>query len=212
MKLKTEYISKKSDTRLYNVEIPIIGLTGGIATGKSTVAKLLADKGFAVISADALVKKIYATSEAFEFVKNNFSLAIEDNKINFRKLRELVFNDSKIKTQIENFIYSKMPTEFLQAVSEFTNPEVIIYDVPLLFEKGLDQKVDLSICVYIPEAEQIQRLMNRDKINRELALKILKEQIAIEDKKKRAQIVLDNSKDLIHLKNKISSHLFPLFN
>ncbi len=201
MKLKKEFITKNSTSRLYELDVPIIGLTGGISTGKSTVAKFFQDIDVAVISADALVKNIYQTKEAKEFIKTHFPKMINaDDSINFKLLRADVFNNEESKIKVESFIYSKLPEEFLKAFNGFSNPELIVYDVPLLFEKGLDQKVDLSVCVYTTSEIQLERLKTRDKIDTELALKIISKQIPIEEKKAKSQFVIDNSKDLNFLK------------
>lgn len=195
-RLKTEFITKNSESRLYNLPVPVVGLTGGIASGKSTVAKFFQEKGIALISADQLVKNVYQTKEAHDFISEKFPNCIsEDGSINFKALREEVFNHEPNKILIENFIYAKLPKAFLEAFQSFQNPELIIYDVPLLFEKGLDQKVDLSICVYTPEDVQLERLKTRDQITTELGKKILSKQLSIEDKKRKANFVIDNSRE-----------------
>lgn len=210
--LKSHFISKSPEARLYQLPIPVIGLTGGIATGKSTVAKLLAESGFAVINADQLVKNIYATQEANDFIKNHFPECLnQDQSINFKSLRKLVFEKSEIKTQVENFIYQRMPLQFKMAFNEFNSPQVIIYDVPLLFEKKLDQLVDLSVCVYLPQETQLERLMKRDQIDRKLAESILKEQIPIEEKKRLSKIVIENQGSIDDLKIAVNQFIKNCF-
>lgn len=200
--LKSNFISKSQANRLYQMSVPVIGLTGGIATGKSTVAQMLVDRGFAVIGADKLVKNIYATAEAKDFIHKNYPQCfnLDDQSINFKALRKLVFENPDIKSQIENFIYQRMPTQFTNAFQEFSSPQVIVYDVPLLFEKHLNQLVDLSVCVYLSREEQILRLMKRDQIDRSLAEKILNEQLPIDEKKRLSDIVIENTGSLDDLK------------
>ena len=214
--LKSEFILKNPNFRLYNLPIPLIGLTGGISTGKSTVAEILKAQGFQIISADKLVKSIYATKEAYQFVQNNYPQVIENNQINFKKYRELVFSDSRIKSNVEQFIYSKMPKFFNDTLKQILlshpNTKCIIYDVPLLFEKSLDKKVDLSVCVYLPRHDQINRLMLRDNISKELAEKILNEQIDIDLKKSKANAVIDNSGDEHRLKAEVLLFINKYFN
>lgn len=197
LSLKPEFISKTVKTRLYQLDLPIIGLTGGIATGKSTVAELLKTSGLQVLSADQLVKNIYGTTEAKEFIQTHFPQVIENNFIVFKKLREIVFSDPLAKKEVEDFIYSKLPQTFLNAKNELVknHPQMkcLIYDVPLLFEKGLFLKVDLSICVYLTRNEQKERLMKRDQIGAELAERILNEQWDIEVKKSKADTVIENT-------------------
>jgi dephospho-CoA kinase len=199
--LNPKWISKDPTTRLYHLDVPIIGLTGGIATGKSTVANLFRKAGIAVIDADQLVKSIYQRPEAHEFVQSHFPNTYVDGKIDFKKLREMVFSFPTVKQQVETFIYSLLPEEFLKTYNALGKQDYIVYDVPLLFEKGLDQLVDLSVCIYLPEDVQIDRLMERDQIEKGLAIKILRNQMSISEKRDRANISIDNSGSLNDLEN-----------
>ena len=104
-----------------------------------------------------------------------------------------IFNEQKQKRKkIEEKIYQKLPSLFKNKVSK--EDKLIIYDVPLLFEKGLDKLVDLSVCVYAGQEIQIDRLVKRDQESREGALNILKAQMDIEEKKKLSDFVIDNTK------------------
>src|SRR5687767_3716933 len=91
--------------RLHGLDRPVLALTGGIGTGKSTVAEYLAQAGFPVISADGLVKKIYAKAESVQFIQNSFPHCIVEGKIHFPTLRKHVFSDPTHKAVVENFIY-----------------------------------------------------------------------------------------------------------
>ena len=207
MKLKDELITQDNTTRLYNVEVPIVGLTGGIATGKSTVSKLLSEQGHAVICADQLVKNIYADQDTIDYIDNNYPNTVNNNQVDFKKLREHFFSDKDVQTDIETHIYAKLPEKFLQAVHSYRDYSFIIYDVPLLFEKGLDKKVDCSIVVYASKETQIKRLMNRDNSSQELAENILEKQISIEEKKLKSDFIIDNSGNIEDLKKEVESVL-----
>ena len=191
-KLVNKWITKNPTTRLYNIPVPIVGLTGGIATGKTTVAQMFRDENIPVIDADRLVKNIYQKKESFDFVEKHFPEAIVDEEIHFKTLRELAFKTPKNQSKLETFIYAQMPTAFTEAYNEFKGHEFIVYDVPLLFEKGLHSKIDVSICVYSPRAIQLERLIKRDHITTELAETILSKQLDIEEKKKKADLILEN--------------------
>ena len=191
-KLANKWITKNPATRLYNIPVPIIGLTGGIATGKTTVAQMFRDENIPVIDADRLVKNIYQKKESFDFVQKNFLEAIIDDTIHFKTLRELAFKTPKNQVKLETFIYAQMPAAFVEAYNEFKGHEFIVYDVPLLFEKGLHSKTDVSICVYSPRSVQLERLVKRDNISIDLAETILNKQLDIEEKKKKADLVLEN--------------------
>lgn len=208
MILKKDLIKLSSDRRLYNVKVPIIGLTGSIATGKSTVSKILSEMGLKVICADSLVKSIYKQKKTIEFVEDNFPMAIKNEEIFFPKLREIFFQSSKNKQLIENYIYSLLPQFFLAKISE---RDVIIYDVPLLFEKNLDKKVDLSITVYTTRENQIKRLIKRDNIDQKMAKKIISSQLDIEEKRKKSDFVIDNNGNLNQLRKRVESLVDKIF-
>ena len=197
--LKPEFIKLNTEQRLYQMDRPIIAITGGIATGKSTFSELLSQKIHqSVICADRLVKKIYGTSEAKKFLMDEFPTVIKSGEINFKQLRENVFKDQSAKSKVETFIYSKLQKAFLDQANSIKS-EFIIYDVPLLFEKKLETQVDLSILVYCPRQTQIERVIKRDGISRDLAEKILNEQMPIEEKVKKADIVIKNKGQLNEL-------------
>lgn len=191
--LKEKFIKLSSQKRLHELPAPIIGLTGGIATGKSTVSEILMSKGLPVIDADQLVKKIYALNETKDFIKENFPEGYKHGEIDFPSLRKKFFQDPRAKSDIEGHIYQRLPDVFLKNYYELGSPPFIIYDVPLLYEKKLDILVDLTVTVYAPRKIQEARLMKRDGILEDLAKKILDQQMDIEDKKLKADFIINNS-------------------
>ncbi len=191
-KLKNNLVKLTPSSRLYQIPVPIIGLTGGIGTGKSTVADLFHKNKIPVIDADKLVKSIYQQTEALDFIRSQFPEAIEENQINFKKLRAIAFRDPLAKKSIEDFIYIRLPGEFKRAFLQLNSPQLVVYDVPLLFEKGLDSLIDLSICVYAPKHIQIDRIIKRDHCSREIALKIIDQQMSIGEKRKLASFTIEN--------------------
>lgn len=194
--LKKEYIRLSSSQRLYEMDIPIVALTGGLATGKSTVVQILQNKQAPIICADTLVKKIYQREDTKNFLKNNLPDVIRsDHTIDFPLLRENVFKNKDIKNKIENYIYQLLPSYFLKAVDELETPSVIIYDIPLLFEKDLQHKVDVSFLIYAPREVQFQRVLKRDKSKASVLEKMLDSQVSIEKKRSLSDFIFDNSKD-----------------
>ncbi len=191
-KLRDDFRRKTVEERLYHLDRPILALTGGIATGKSSVTRLLEARGLVVIDADKLVKKIYASDEAKEFIRTTFPTTWEKG-IDFRKLRSLVFSDTTAKNLIEGFIYQRLPAVFIEAASFVTGQDFYFYDVPLLFERKLESLVDVTAVVYTPRELQRSRLMQRDALHAVAAERILMQQLDIEDKRRRADIVIDNS-------------------
>lgn len=212
LNLKAKWITKNLETRLYQIPVPIIGLTGGIGTGKSTVAEILRAKNIPVIDADKLVKNIYQKPETLTFIAKHFPHVMEDGKIVFKKLRETAFIDVSAKKLLEDFIYAYLPDEFKKAYADFSNPHFIVYDVPLLFEKKLNGLIDLSVCVYAPREIQIERIVERDKSEKALAAKILESQMDIEEKKTRADLVILNCDGMEELKIAVDQFLEDVAN
>jgi dephospho-CoA kinase len=202
-KLKAELIRKTPETRLYNIPVPIIGLTGGIATGKSTVAELFRKNNIPVIDADRLVKLIYQMPETKTFIQKNFPQVIVEDLIVFQKLREIAFSNADSKKKLEDYIYAHLPNEFKKAFQEFSNPTFIIYDVPLLFEKNLNEFVDFSVCIYAPRKTQIERLMFRDRSTHEMAETIINQQMDIEEKKNLADFTIHNTAGPLELETQV---------
>lgn len=198
LKLKDHFITKDKKTRLHNASVPIVGLTGSISTGKSSVAKLFKQDNFCVINADLLIKDIYAASETQEFLKSLNPSFVKKGEVDFSLLREQFFTNEVLKNQIEQFLYQKLPHAFLSQVTESTS--VIIYDVPLLFEKKLDNLVDQIIVVHCSLEQQLSRLIKRDRISKDLAQKMIASQINIEKKAKLATHLISNDKDMDFLK------------
>lgn len=207
MKLKNEFIRLVPDRRLYKLNIPVIGLTGGIASGKSTVSQMLKDKGLAVVDADRLVKEIYALPETQAFIQKEFPEVIQAGTIQFHLLRQKVFSDTKVKATVENFIYQRLPQTFQKAFEKFNQPQVLIYDVPLLFERDMQGYFDLTVLVYAPQDRQRERLIKRDQQTPGIADSILNQQMNIEEKKLKADFVVDNSKSEAELTKEVENFL-----
>ncbi len=201
--------TKKPQDRLYQLQVPLIGLTGGIATGKSTVASMLRKRGYEIIDADALVKRAYTMSTVKEKISALCPEAVVLGEIDFKILRERVFSNPKLKENVEAIIYAELPILFLSEVKPEQN--FIIYDVPLLFEKGLNLKSDYSVVVYCPANIQRARLLERDRLDPEIADKILASQWPIDRKRESADFVVDNSLGLEQLERNVEDLLEKLF-
>lgn len=194
----------KKLNRLYQLPCPVIGITGGIACGKTTASEYIKSKGFKVINADLLVKKIWHTKDAFLYLEKNVPSLIINNEIDFKKLRKLFFYNKIVKKIIENYIYTHLKEEFLK---EYQNEKIIFYDVPLLFEKEMDSLFDYTILIYSPKSLQMKRLKKRDKIEYPLMRRILKQQLPIESKMSRSNFIVYNTKDTNYLFQKLDTIL-----
>jgi dephospho-CoA kinase len=158
------------------------------------------------------VKGIYQTPEAVDFVKRNIPEAYSDGGINFKALRELFFKSPEIKKKIEDFIYPNLKEAFLKEALSLPQQDFYIYDVPLLFERGIDSKVDLVIVVYAPRETQIQRVIERDQCSLEIAKKILDEQMDIEVKRSKANFIIKNQGSKKELTVEVDQLLLELMN
>lgn len=207
MKLKSKYVRLQPDRRLYKLNIPVIGLTGGIATGKSTVSQILKSKGFAIVDADKLVKEIYALPEVHEVIQKEHPEVMKDGKIQFPLLRQKVFMSREVKAQIESLIYAHLPRMFEKAFAHFQDPQILIYDVPLLFERNMEGYFDVNVLVYAPRKIQKARLMTRDGHMEDMANNILDQQMDIEDKKQKAEFIIDNSQTEAELAEEVNQFL-----
>ena len=207
MKIRSKFNRLNNENRLYKLNVPVIGLTGGIASGKSTVTAILKQKGFPVIDADHLVKEIYALPETLDFIKNNFPDVIKDGGIQFPLLRQKVFSNSDVKSKIEEFIYQRLPIAFKLAFEKLHKPSMVIYDVPLLFEKSLEHLFDLTVLVYAPLSTQRLRLMARDNHTEEIANNILNQQMDMESKRSKAEVIIDNTRTQSELTEEVNNFL-----
>ncbi len=188
-----------------------IGLTGSIATGKSTVAKMFKDLGFYVIDADEIAHSVYKKGERayFEIIKAfGENILGENGEIDRKKLGKLVLNDKEKLSLLEKIVHPAVEQKRLEILEKIKkeNPHAfVIYDVPLLFEKNLKSMFDCVILVYVPQEVQIKRLMERDRISKDEALKKLSLQLPIDEKRKLADIVIDNSKTLAETQKQVES-------
>lgn len=175
-----------------------IALTGGIATGKSTVASLLGLNGLRVIDADKISHKILDASQ--EWVRENFGDEFVDgSKVNRSKLGELIFSNKEAKKKLESFLHPKIREAIEQESikqDRFKFPYLI--DIPLFFENGA-YDIKESVVVYTPFDIQLERFMKRNGYSKDESLRRIASQMDIEEKKKRATWVIDNSSDLKHL-------------
>ena len=177
----------------------VIGLTGGIATGKSTVSAILENAGAVIIDADRIARETVNKGQpAYQEIVKHFgeNVLLPDGEINRVLLGDIIFNDPQKKQLLNNIVHphvSKETNRQLKQV-EKANPDTIaVLDIPLLIEAEMDKDLAEVIVVYVPEHIQIKRLMKRDNISQADALARIRSQMPIEEKKERATIVIDNS-------------------
>ena len=175
-----------------------IALTGSIATGKSTVASLVALNGMRVIDADTISHEILDASVSW--VEESFGGEfLRLGKVDRSKLGELVFSDQEAKKTLEDFLHPKIREEILKRSEKQDKLKFpYLIDIPLFFENN-NYDIKDSVVVFTPAEVQLERFMKRNGYSEEESLKRIATQLPIQEKKERATWVIDNSKNLKHL-------------
>lgn len=176
----------------------IIGLTGGIASGKSMVATILIEIGVAIIDADQLARRVVEPgTEPYNKIVETFgeNILCSDSTIDRKALGTIVFYDPDARKQLERITHPaiKIMAEELLEVERRKGTNIVFYVVPLLLETGMSSSVDEVWVVYVDEEKQIERLMKRDGIAREEALRKIGAQIPLHEKAAYADVVIDNN-------------------
>ncbi|MBY0201771.1 dephospho-CoA kinase [Paenibacillus cucumis (ex Kampfer et al. 2016)] len=176
-----------------------IGLTGGIATGKSSVSAYLASKGALLIDADVIAREVMLPGHpVLAAAVQRFGQAIlnEDGTLDRKKLGSIVFQHPEERKALEAITHPAIRKEMREraAAYELKHPDkLVVSDIPLLYESGLEEGFSEVMVVYVPRAAQLERLMNRDQMTQADAEARIAAQMDIERKKERADIVIDNS-------------------
>ncbi|MDA3907692.1 MAG: dephospho-CoA kinase [Sulfurimonas sp.] len=181
-----------------------IALTGGIATGKSTVASLLALNGMRVIDADSISHEILDASSSW--VKETFGDEyVNGSKVDRAKIGNIVISEDQQKSILEEFLHPKIRDEIqIRSIKQDSFKFPYLIDIPLFFEKGSYEIKD-SVVVYTPLDVQLDRFMKRNGYSKEESLRRINSQMPIDEKKKRATWVIDNSKNLKHLQQEVEN-------
>ena len=189
----------------------IIGITGSIACGKSTVSNYLKSKGYIVIDAD----KIGHEALDDDYVKEKLILAfgneiLEDNKINRQKLGELVFGNSSNLNVLNSIIHPEIRKKILEKIDKNNDKELIFIDVALLFEAKFDDLVDKIIVVYVDKNTQLTRLIKRNSISKKEALSRIVSQMSPIEKAKLGDYTVNNNLDVINTYEQVDKVLSEL--
>ncbi len=177
----------------------VAGLTGGIATGKSTVAGALASFGAELIDADRIARDVVRKDmPAWRLIREHFGpkALLEDGRIDREYLGSIIFGDDEKKSLLNSIVHPAVFEEInrrLLALKSHAGGAVVVCDVPLLIETGMHCDFEEVILVYVPFDVQVERLMSRDKISRDVALKKVNSQMPIEEKRQYATMIIDNS-------------------
>ena len=175
----------------------LIGLTGGVGSGKSTVSMMLRELGALVVDADEAAHAVYEPgTPGFEAVIREFGdYYVLDGRIDRQRLGELVFKDAASRRRLNAIVHPLVREWMAAKTAEAADrgAEVVVQDVPLLFENGLERLYSSVVLVYVPEAMQLERLVHGRGFTPEHAQAVIASQVPIDEKRRRAHHVIDNS-------------------
>ncbi|MGO4111156.1 dephospho-CoA kinase [Paenibacillus sp. YAF4_2] len=186
-----------------------IGLTGGIATGKSTVAAMLVERGALLVDADQVAREVVMPGEpALEAVASTFGQAVihTDGTLNRKALGEIVFNNRQRLMQLESILHPAIRNRMQQQIRQYEEQDprqLVVADIPLLYETGQEELYEGIMVVYVPQQLQLTRLMERNGLAQEEALRRIGLQLDIEQKRSRADWVINNSSSLEETKRQV---------
>lgn len=184
----------------------IVGLTGGIASGKSTVSNYFREFGAEVLDADVVAKELSEKEENVAKIIEIFGDEIldENGNISRKKMRERAFLEKDKLKQLNELLHPQVIEAFKKKKENTKEDEIVIFDIPLLFEAGMESLCDTVIVVYISKRVQLERMMKRDRHGIDLAERIIESQMSMSDKIDKADIIINNNCTLEDLKNNVN--------
>ncbi|BFH15435.1 dephospho-CoA kinase [Paenibacillus melissococcoides] len=190
-----------------------IGLTGGIASGKSTVSRLLVERGALLVDADRIAREIVLPgSPALDQIAERFGadMLLPDGSLDRKRLGNVVFSNTAERKALEEITHPAIRQEMMTQMRrlEGEHPQsLVVVDVPLLYESGLTDRFEEIVVVYVPKEIQLERLMRRDGLTEAEASERLLSQWDIEMKRERADYVIDNSKGMEETRQQVEQFL-----
>ena len=180
----------------------VVGLTGGIASGKSVAAEMLKNAGAYIVDADEISKAVSEKSEVNSLLVAKFPGAAVGGKIDRRKLREIVFASESELRRLESVMHPLIKKEAQAKINE-SSARITVLVAPLLFEAGFDELTDVTVTVSCSEGERIRRLMERDNISDELARKMISSQLSDCERERSASYTVRNEGSTAQLRAEI---------
>jgi dephospho-CoA kinase len=176
----------------------VIGLTGGIACGKSTVSRMLEERAARIIDADVIAREVVRPGkEAWSLIVERFGrdILLANNEIDRVKLGGIVFSDEQARLDLNAIVHPAVRQRMRELTQEAQEEGIalIVLDIPLLYESKLTHMVEKVVVVYCSPEQQLTRLMERNGFTEEEAKQRISAQMSVEEKKKRADYVIDNS-------------------
>lgn len=175
-----------------------VGVTGGIASGKSTVTRMLRELGAVVVDADQAARAVVEPNRpAWQKIRETFGeqYFLPDGRLDRPKLGQLIFNDERARRKLEAIVhpevYRVLESEAQKAFEAGNN--IVFFDIPLLFETGYQKQLDKAVVVYVDQDTQLKRLINRDRLTEQEAKARISSQMPLSEKAAMADFVIDNT-------------------
>ncbi|EAC6222889.1 dephospho-CoA kinase [Listeria monocytogenes] len=178
-----------------------IGLTGSVATGKSTVSNMIQQAGIPLVDADIAARKVVEPgTEGLKEIVAYFGEEIlhADGTLDRAKLGEIIFKDKEKREKLNEITHPRVKDYMLEARERFfrSGEELVFFDIPLLFESHLESLVDQIVVVWTTPETELKRLMERNNLTKEDALRRIESQMGIDEKARKADFVIDNNESL----------------
>lgn len=190
-----------------------IAITGGIGTGKSSVSTILRLYGYTIVDADKVAHQVLNNNTSSVVELFSESILGEDNQIDRKKLGKIVFGDYRQKKKLEDLLHPKIRNEILSMANQLESySQYYFLDIPLFFEVGGKKTYDVAevLLIYAPNELQLKRIIARDGISQEDAIKRIEAQMDIEEKKLQSENIIKNTKGLKELQEEIEKFLQKL--
>ena len=186
----------------------VFGLTGGIGSGKSTVARLLREQGVTVVDADVLAREAVAPgSHGLQQIVDAFGegMLLDDGSLNRAAMGERVFSDDDARQTLNGIVHPEVGRLFMERVQHGMAEGLshMVYEVPLLFENNLDDTFAATVLVAVSPETQLQRVMARDDLTKDQAQARIDSQMSLADKRARADHVVDNDASEVELRDRV---------
>ena len=190
----------------------IIGLTGGIASGKSTVANMLRDKNIPIVDADVVAREVVEMgTDTYKELVREFGEEIlnTDKSLNRPKLGSIIFQDETKRQKLNNIMHPSIRTSMKEKTQKYLKEghEVVVMDIPLLFESKLTHLVDKTLLVYVTKETQLKRLMERNDLTEKEATDRINSQMPLSEKVKLSHAVIDNNGPLTKTEQQLNDIL-----
>ena len=197
----------------------VIGLTGGIGTGKSTISQILREKKFPVIDLDIISHEVIKFPKVIKKIVENFGKEILENSSNFEnknneiqvsreKLGKIIFENREKRLFLNSIMHPEILRVMREQVSKYKkNNKIVFVEIQLLFEVQWEKEFDYILLVSTKKSTQIRRILERDNRSENDALNIINSQMSLEEKRKRSDFVIENDGNIEELKEKIDTFL-----